>query len=209
MGDPDSDQTWYNRGRMRERTRSQTARARGARGARGAPRGRGSYRPRQYVHQFSFRRTDENGEEQEEPEGPPPPQDFRRRDDGRTPYVHDPTNALGRSRLAGTTSTDKQPRCSDNTPENDTVPPAKVDTTVDDDAPRSAGNEREVVTGTRATSPLKGVVRMKTGAHTTVMSAAHRALPLRGTPIPLSQNDGEPNYPTQCATHESRRCWTP
>ena len=126
-GDPDNDQTWYDRGWVRERTRSQTARARGARGARGAPRGRGSYRPRQYVHQFSYRRTDENGEEQEEPQGPPPPQDFRRRDDGRTPYVHDPTNALGRSRLAGPSSTEDQ---------------SKVDPTVDDDEPLSSNKPR-------------------------------------------------------------------
>ena len=125
--DIEKDQMWYDRGWIRERTRSQTARARGARGT---PRGRGSYRPRQYTHRFSYRNSGgrgDNGEPEEEPEGPPPPQDFRRRDDGRTPYVHDPTNALGRSRPAGHSSTQDQ---------------AKVDQTVDDDEPLSSNKPR-------------------------------------------------------------------
>ena len=127
MGDADDDQLWYHRGWVRERTRSQTARARGARGT---PRGRGSYRPRQYTHRFSYRNSGdrgENGEPKEEPEGPPPPQDFCRRDDGRTPYVHDPTNALERSRPAGHSSTEDQ---------------SKVDPTVDDDEPLSSTKPR-------------------------------------------------------------------
>ena len=114
----EEDTPWYEMGWVRERTRSQTARARGARGARGTPRGRGSYRARQYVHSFSYRRSANADEPQEEQEGPPPPQDFRRGDDGRTPYVHDPTNALGRSRPAGHPSLTEK---------------ATVDQTVDDD----------------------------------------------------------------------------